>query len=135
MNQTAKRARKVRLQRVFDQADAAERSKDHFRLYQAVRSLAPKQKLQRIQLRHADGTLASPTQAADMLQQWYEALYNAPASDHDPDPFNWPFTDDELLHGFLKVTYDEIFGTNICSCTSMAHGSSSCCTISTTTFS
>ena len=103
MNTTAKQSRRNKMQKIFDQADAAERSQDHFRLYQAVRALAPKQKLQRIQLRHAGGTLANPSQAANMLQQWYEDLYHAPASDYDVVPFNWPFSADELLKGFLQL--------------------------------
>jgi len=103
MNTTAKQSRRAKMQKIFDQADAAERSQDHFRLYQAVRALAPKQKLQRIQLRHADGTLANPSQAANMLQQWYEDLYHAPASDYDLVPFNWPFSADDLLKGFLQL--------------------------------
>ena len=103
MNSTAKQARKAKMQKVFDQADAAERAKDHFRLYQAVRTLAPKQKLQRIQLRHKDGTMANPTQAADMLQRWFADLYNAPSSDHDAIPFHWPFSEDDLLKGFLQL--------------------------------
>ena len=103
MNTTAKQSRRAKMQKIFDQADAAERSQDHFRLYQAVRALAPKQKLQRIQLRHADGTLANPSQAADMLQRWYADLYHAPASDYDVIPFNWPFSEDDLLKGFLQL--------------------------------
>ena len=104
MNTTAKQSRRTRMQKIFDQADAAERSHDHFRLYQAVRALAPKQKLQWIQLRHTDGSLANPVQAAtNMLQTWYEALYHAPASEHDLVPFNWPFSADDLLKGFLQL--------------------------------
>ena len=103
MNTTAKQSRRAKMQKIFDQADAAERSQDHFRLYQAVRALAPKQKLQRIQLRHPDGTLANPSQAADMLQRWYTDLYHAPASDYDIIPFTWPFSADDLLKGFLQL--------------------------------
>ena len=103
MNTTSKQSRRARMQKLFDQADAAEKAHDHFRLYQVVRTLAPRQKLQRIQLRHPDGTLASPLQAADMLQKWYADLYHADASDYDVISFHWPFSEDELLKGFMQL--------------------------------
>jgi len=47
--------------------------------------------------------MANPTQAADMLQRWFADLYNAPSSDHDAIPFHWPFSEDDLLKGFLQL--------------------------------
>eukprot|EP00435_Cladocopium_sp_Y103_P052586 s2661_g16.t1 len=103
MNVTSKQARKAKLQLVFEQAHTAAVAKDHFRLYQAVRKLAPRLQHKRISLRNPDGTLASPVQAANMLQTWYMQLYAAEALDSNDSQHDWPFSESELCQGFLRL--------------------------------
>eukprot|EP00435_Cladocopium_sp_Y103_P000521 s4664_g1.t1 len=103
MNTTAKQARQAKLQAIFDRAHEADIAKDHFRLYQAVRQLAPKMQHRRISLRHSDGTLATPAQAADILHNWYTQLYADQALGASSFPCAWPFTEDELCQGFLRL--------------------------------
>ena len=105
MNRTAKTARQAKMQLVFDQADQAERASDHFRLYQAVRKLAPKVCTRRTQLRNLDGTIASPSQAADLLHDWYSNMYQAqPSNDaFEPQPLTWPFSVQEFCCGLQKL--------------------------------
>eukprot|EP00435_Cladocopium_sp_Y103_P069123 s396_g32.t1 len=45
MKLNSKLARKRRLQQIYEAADRAEQAHDHFRLYQAIRTIAPKQQL------------------------------------------------------------------------------------------
>eukprot|EP00435_Cladocopium_sp_Y103_P038168 s1308_g10.t1 len=103
MNTTSKQARQAKLQVLFTQAHEADVAKDHFRLYQAVRKLAPKMQHRRISLRNHDGSLATPAQAADLLQQWYTQLYAAQALDVSHSQHHWPFTAEELCQGFLQL--------------------------------
>eukprot|EP00435_Cladocopium_sp_Y103_P006280 s4171_g2.t1 len=103
MNATSKQARKAKLQLVLDQAHEAAEAKDHFRLYQAVRKLAPRLQHKRISLRNPDGTLASPVQAANLLQDWYTQLYADQALATTSDQHAWPFTEHELCQGFKRL--------------------------------
>ena len=82
-------------------ARQAHDAKDHFRLYAAIRKLAPKQKYHQITVRSSVGELLSPTQAADHLVQWYSQLYEDDPVDLSGNPFTWPFSQDEMLRGFL----------------------------------
>ena len=75
MRLTSTYARKRRLQQVYAAADQADQAKDHFKLYQAIRELSPKQPFRRIQLRATDGTVLTPHQEADWICQWFTELY------------------------------------------------------------
>ena len=75
MRITSTTARKRRLQQVYAAADQADQAKDHFKLYQAIRELSPKQPFRRIQLRATDGTVLTPHQEADWICQWFTELY------------------------------------------------------------
>ena len=103
MRTTAKMARRQRLQRIFDLAGRAEQAHDHFTLYQAIHELAPKKWYRRFQLRDPNGHLLNPDQAADMLQEWFQQLYNddsAPLSSHS---FQWPFSEEGMREGFQQM--------------------------------
>lgn len=108
MNSTAKQARKAHLQQTYDAASEAAMAKDHFRLYQAIRKLAPKQISKRVQLRNADGTLANPVQAADMLAEWYSQIYApedsvTPVEATNTHPSTWPFSSQEFAMGLKQL--------------------------------
>ena len=103
MNLSAKMVRKQKLQEIYDHAADAAHAKDHFRLYQAVRKLAPKQNFQRIQLRNSDGSLSDPAQAADLLSTWFEQLYADEARDTSFTPFVWPFSMSSFAQGLLRL--------------------------------
>ena len=106
MNVVAKTARQAKLQRLFAVADEAERAHDHFRLYQSIRQLAPKQVQGRIQLRNPDGSLASPTQAADLLQQWFATLYQDNDTTSSPVSESvdlWPFSTQDFALGLQRL--------------------------------
>ena len=75
MNLVSSIARKQRIQQIYQAADAADQAKDHFRMFQAIRKLAPKQRFQRIQLRSQTGNLLTPAQEADEIQCWFANLY------------------------------------------------------------
>ena len=103
MKQASKNARKRRLQQVYDAARRAEQARDPFRMWQAIRELAPKQTFSKIHLRTDNGDLMHPEQAADYLQQWFSQLYH---SDDIPDTaraFEWPFTCDEFASGLAEL--------------------------------
>ena len=103
MKQASKIARKRRLQKVYDAALLAEHARDPFRMWQAIRDIAPKQNFSKIHLRTETGDLMHPEQAADTLQAWFQQLYH---SDDPPDPacaFEWPFTCTELAHGLAEL--------------------------------
>ena len=99
MAQASKAARKHRLDQVYDAADRAERAQDHFTLFQAIRSIAPKQPQKRILLRSLQGDLLGPDAAADWLQQWFHDLYSDGVSHFPVEPFEWPFTVADFTHG------------------------------------
>ena len=103
MRQTATKARKRRLHRVYQVADQAERAKDHFTLFQAIRELAPKQCFRRIQLRSPLGEVLTPTQEADWMQQWFSELYQDQSSQLEAQHFQWPFTINELEAGLQNL--------------------------------
>ena len=67
MKITSAMARKRRLAHVYQVAGEASQARDHFRLYQAIRQLAPKQQFCRIQIRSSDGNIMTPGQEADLL--------------------------------------------------------------------
>ena len=96
-------ARKKRLQKIYDVADQAARSKDHFRLYQAVRELAPKQRSIRVLLRSNHGELLTPSDEADWLRDWFEDLYHHPEHSPEATSFHWPFTVEEISHGLATL--------------------------------
>ena len=103
MNLTAKAARKHRLQQIFDHAAAAERAQDSFQFYQAIRELAPKQSFCRIQLRSSKGDLLGPSDAADVLRDWYQELHSANDVPSEASHFVWPFTPEELTTGLQTL--------------------------------
>ena len=110
MNSTAKRARRAKLEDLFEQANEADQAKDHFRLYQAVRKIAPKTPHSSFQLRSNTGQIATAAEAADLLCDWYEHLYKAPLLpalvDISPDfssTLDWPFSCSDLAQGFAVM--------------------------------
>ena len=64
MKQASRSARKVKLQKIYDAAAMAERANNPFRMYQAIRSLAPKQTFQKVNIRSETGDLLGPEQAS-----------------------------------------------------------------------
>ena len=90
MRVSSTQARKQRLQKIYDVAAQASRARDHFRLYQAVRELAPKQRNHRVILRSHTGGLTTPAAEADWLQQWFADLYHDPAPPTAAGAFDWP---------------------------------------------
>lgn len=82
MNATAKIARKLRLDQLFEHAANAEWAHDSFQFYQFIRELAPKHHYTRIQLRSPRGDLLSAVDAADALCAWYKELYSADDAHH-----------------------------------------------------
>ena len=100
MRAASKRARKERIQRLFDLAGQAERAHDHFTLYQVIRELAPKKPFRKIQICDQQGILLNPVEAADSLQNWFGALYTDAGTQIHAATFHWPFTWEELAEGF-----------------------------------
>ena len=103
MRLTSSQARKQHLNKIFAIAGKAEAAKDHFRMYQAIRELAPKQPFRRIQIRDTDGTILSPSAAADRIQDWLTDLYHDPEAESERRSFQWPFTAQEFQHGLLEL--------------------------------
>eukprot|EP00435_Cladocopium_sp_Y103_P018388 s1539_g4.t1 len=103
MKQNSKLARKRRLQQIYEAADRAEQAHDHFRLYQAIRTIAPKQQYRRVMLRAHDGTLLTPAQAADSLCDWFSMVYHSDVPQPEACSFDWPFTQDEFQAGLHKL--------------------------------
>ena len=103
MRKTSAHARKCRLQHIFDAAGRADEAHDHFRLYQAIREIAPKQPFRRIQIRDPDGALLNPTAAADRIRDWFEALYHDEEVDGTCSAFTWPFSAQEFQHGLTRL--------------------------------
>ena len=103
MRVTSAKARKLRLQKIFNIAGRAAAAKDHFRLYQAIRELAPKQPFRRIQIRDHVGNLLNPSDAADRIRDWLAMLYHDPEADSVCRAFDWPFTAHELQQGLCSL--------------------------------
>lgn len=103
MNRTAKMARRAKLETIFTQAREAEQAKDHFRLYQAVRQIAPKITSPNFQLRLGNGQIATAQEAADILNDWYENMYKAPQTTSSVIHTQWPFNQQELAQGFEQM--------------------------------
>ena len=103
MRKTSARARKVRLQRIFQAAGRAEAAKDHFRMYQAIRELAPKQPYRRVQIRDTDGNILNPSDAADRIRDWLAELYHDNQAESVCPSFSWPFSAVELEQGLLDL--------------------------------
>ena len=99
MRLTSATARKQRLNKIFQAAGRAEAAKDHFRMYQAIRELAPKQPYRKIQIRDKTGTILNPTDAADRIKEWLIDLYCDPEAESVCRPFTWPFTETEFQQG------------------------------------
>lgn len=91
MRRTSAHARKCRLQHIYDAAGRADAAHDHFRLYQAIRELAPKQPYRRIQIRDPDGALLNPSEAADRICDWFAALYHTDEVEDSCNAFIWLF--------------------------------------------
>lgn len=92
MKTSSKMARKAKLQKIYEAAETAERAGDPFRMYQAIRSLAPKQTFHRITLRSSTGEMLGPEQAADQLCNWFRQLYSDEHPNEEACTFTLPFT-------------------------------------------
>ena len=103
MKQTSKLARKHRLKQVYDAAVRADEAQNPFRMFQAIRELAPKQTYKRILLRSDQGVLLSPEQAADNLCEWLTNLYCADQPQYGACSFDWPFSQSDFQHGLEKL--------------------------------
>ena len=103
MRTTAKTARKAKLQKIYDAAAAAERADNPFRMYQAIRTLAPKQTFQRVTLRSNNGEMLSPDQAADHLADWFRQLYHDDQPSEEACAFDWPFSMTEFQTGLEQL--------------------------------
>lgn len=103
MKQSSKTARKRKLQKVYDAARQAEQASDPFRMWQAIRSIAPKQTFRRIHLRSDTGALLDPDQAADQLQLWFAQLYHSDIPLDSVGNLDWPFTCGEFEYGLSKL--------------------------------
>jgi exonuclease III len=103
MKTASKLARKAKLQKIYEAADAAERAGDPFRMYQAIRTLAPKQTFQRVTLRSAQGAILSPDQAADHLCDWFQQLYHDDEHPDEANSFAWPFSLHDFQTGLAKL--------------------------------
>ena len=96
-------ARKRKIQHIYEVAHQASRAKDHFRLYQAVRELAPRQIYKRVILRAEDGKLLTPQEEADWLMQWFMDLYKDDSCQLHCHPFLWPFSAEEMTVSFSTL--------------------------------
>ena len=105
-----KLARKHKLNYTFQAAADAEAAKDHHRLYQAIRKLAPKQQYKKIQLRSETGELLGPIRSADMMAQWLQQQYAAPHTNFGAVPFDWPFTVQDTQDGLHKLPREKALG-------------------------
>ena len=103
MNLVSTNARKQRIQQIYQAADEAEQAKDHFRMLQAIRKLAPKQRFQRIQVRSQTGDLLTPEQEADEIQSWFANLYKGQSLTSETQHTLWPFTSTELRIGLAQL--------------------------------
>ena len=103
MNTVSTNARKQRLQQIYQVADEAEQAKDHFRMFQAIRKLAPKQRFHRIQVRSQCGNLLTPAQEADEIQRWFANLYEGQALQPDTQQTQWPFSSTEMGLGLAQL--------------------------------
>ena len=103
MKNASRRARKTKLIKIYEAANAAERANNPFRMYQAIRTLAPKQVYQKVNIRSNNGDLLQPAQAADELQEWFSALYYADKAPTSPHEFCWPFSDFDFQKGLQNI--------------------------------
>ena len=103
MSFASKQSRQRRLDQVFQTADRAAKAKDHFQLFQTIRTLAPKQPMKRIMLRSTTGDLLGPDEAADWLQQWYQDIYSDQVDTVDMSPFEWPFSIQEFANSLQTL--------------------------------
>ena len=103
MKASSKLARKAKLQKIYEAADAAERAGNPFRMYQAIRSLAPKQTFHQITLRSITGDMLGPDQAADQLCDWFQQLYHDDQPPEEACAFAWPFTLNEFQTGLEQL--------------------------------
>ena len=103
MSHTSRTARKQKLMQVYATAERAEKAKDHFTMFQAIRELAPKQSKQRIMIRDAQGQLLGPRESADCIHDWYQAIYSAEPHAHSDVSLDWPFDESELSKGLKSL--------------------------------
>eukprot|EP00438_Fugacium_kawagutii_P028060 Skav235478 [mRNA] locus=scaffold1269:464000:470377:- [translate_table: standard] len=96
MRHNAKARRKEKIRRIMTLADEAAQAKDHFRLYQAIRHLSPKQPYKRVQIRTDQGLILDPSDAADDIAHWLQDLYHSDVRLHPSASFAWPFTCQDL---------------------------------------
>ena len=103
MSEASKFSRRHRLDQVFNAAAQAEQAKDHFTLFQHIRSLSPKQPMKRIMLRSGQGELLGPEDSANWLQKWYQDLYSDGSLATSILSFEWPFTQTALAQGLQTL--------------------------------
>jgi len=103
MIMASKMSRQRRLTQVYHAAEQAAQAKDHFQLFQSIRSLAPKQPMKRIMLRSEQGDLLGPEAAADWLQQWFQDIYNDQIDDTALSSFAWPFTTQDYIQSLQSL--------------------------------
>lgn len=103
MKQASRSARKAKLKKIYDAADMAERANNSFRMYQVIRSLAPKQTFHKVNIRSDSGELLGPEQAAKCLRDWFSDLYHAEPALAPLQAFDWPFTSSEFQHGLQQL--------------------------------
>lgn len=68
--------------------------------------MAPKVPKKPILLRSEQGHLLGADEAADLLQEWYAALYSDASAQKPPDSLDtlaWPFTYDEIYDERLHL--------------------------------
>ena len=103
MIMASKLSRKRRLAQVYQAAAQAAQAKDHFQLFQSIRTLSPKQPLKRIMLRSAQGDLLGPEAAAEWLHQWFQDIYSDTPDATILSSFEWPFTLQEYAQGLQSL--------------------------------
>lgn len=99
MRQRSQHRRKEARAEIFQVAQVASDARDHFGVFQAIRSLAPKCARARIQLRDDEGTLLSPAQAADHIASYISTLYSDDSAEsvlRPPSACEWPFICEEF---------------------------------------
>ena len=101
---------------VYATAERAEKAKDHFTMFQAIRELAPKQSKQRIMIRDAQGQLLGPCESADCIHDWYQAIYSAEPHAHSDVSLDWPFDESETFQWIEIIAHAQGAGTFVCPC-------------------
>lgn len=109
LNQTHKKwvhqQKREKLHDAILNADQADRAYDSFALFQTVNKFTPKSRKRRVQLRHADATIASPIQELQILRQFVQQTWTCPpfampSPDHAPGV---PLSHDDLVAAFASI--------------------------------